>query len=388
MVHRLVKLPEFQSFFLFGARGTGKSTLLSAQLPQHETAVFDLLIPELQESFLHEPSRLERLVLALPEQKKNIVIDEVQKLPKLLDVVHRLIETKGMERRFILTGSSARKLKAGRANMLGGRALWCALYPLLEMELQDRYPLDEALRWGTLPKVVTAAQADRDGLLRAYAQVYLKEEIAAEQLVRNLDPFRKFLPVAAQSSGKILNFSRISRDVGVDTKTVQSYFSILEDTLVGYFREPWHASVRKRLRQSPKFYFFDTGVVRALSGQLRVPPTPGTGVYGELFEHHVIRELVHSASTLQMDFKFGYLMTERDVEIDLVIQRPGQAIALVEIKSKDQVREEDTRNLKAFKAGFPDAELYVLSRDPQRQRFPSGALAVHWKEGGHEILGI
>lgn len=366
MFHRIIKIPKNKHCFLFGARGTGKSTLLSQCFSSEQSFWINLLDPDVENTYALESSRLVREVLALDHAITHVIIDEIQKVPKLLDVVHLLIENHQVPQYFILTGSSARKLKAGGANLLAGRAIVRYLFPLLEVELKQTQAVDieSVLRWGTLPRIINSDPEERDDDLRAYALTYLKEEVMVEQLVRKLDPFRKFLQVAAQTNGKIVNFSNIAKDVGVDTKTIQSYFSILEDTLIGFYLENWHTSVRKQLIQAPKFYLFDVGVARALAQHLRIIPTPKTSYFGELFEQHVIGEIVHLNASLHLDFQLGYIRTNRDVEIDLVIQRPGKPLALIEIKSTHQIREEDAHALKLFLNDFPEAEFYLLSRDP------------------------
>src|SRR5690606_7834379 len=231
-----------------------------------------------------------------PPSITTVVIDEVQKIPKLLDVVHRKIDESkraGRSLRFILTGSSARKLRRGAANLLAGRADVYALFPLTAEELGESFSLEDALAFGTLPSLLDRdTTASKNRYLEAYARTYLKEEIWNEHLVRKLDPFAQLLEIAAQMNGRVLNFASIGRDAGVDTKTVQSYFQILEDTLLGFFLPPYHASERKRETTNPKFYFFDTGVKRALERMLTVPVLPRTYAYGEAFEHWVILEIM------------------------------------------------------------------------------------------------
>lgn len=260
MYSRLVKLIHKHSFFLFGPRGTGKSTLLKERFPLESTLWLDLLDSKIEEELASDPSRLYTIVKGQPEAITHIVIDEIQKIPKLLDEVHRLIEEK-LGKVFILTGSSARKLKRGAANLLAGRAFVYHLFPLSYLELKDSFNLETALHWGSLPKIfLLESSEEREAYLRAYTTTYLKEEIVDEQLIRKLPPFRRFLEVAAQCNGKIVNYANIAKDVGVDEKTIKEYFSILEDTMIGFFLEPFHSSFRKRLVEKPKFYFFDTGV--------------------------------------------------------------------------------------------------------------------------------
>lgn len=381
MFQRSLKLPKDRSCFLFGACGTGKSTLLREILPEGGTHLINLLEVDTEDRLARDPRTLEREVLALPGTVTHVVLDEVQKVPRLLDVVHNLIETHRVPQRFVMTGSSARKLKAGGANLLAGRASLRNLFPLTRQELGEAFDLDRALRFGGLPQVWNLEHDEaRSDFLRAYAHAYLREEIRAEQVVRNLEPFRRFLEVAAQGSGKILNHARIARDVGSDPKTIQAWYGVLEDTLLGFHVDGFSGSVRKQLRQAPKFYLFDLGAARAMAHLLNVPPTPGTSYYGECFEHLVVCELHARNAYEQLDWRFSYLMTKAGLEIDLVLQRPGRPLALVEIKSTHQVREEHASALTAFMEDFPDADGFLLSRDPRPQRF-GRIQALPWDEG-------
>ena len=384
MFRRLLDLPTQGTFFLFGARGVGKSTAIKAQYAAADTHIVNLLLPELEQRYALSPRTFAREIAGLPARIKRVVIDEVQKVPPLLDVVQHLIEDQKSSLQFVLTGSSARKLKSGSANLLAGRAAVHRMFPLFSEELGGAGDIETLLRFGSLPVILQYPAEARDSYLRSYATTYLKEEVAAEQLVRKIEPFRRFLPVAAQMSGEIVNYSAIGQDVGVDVKTVQSYFSILEDTLLGFFLEPWHESVRKRQRKAPKFFFFDTGVTRALAGQLKVLPEPSTSYFGQLFEQRVIQEIVHRNLTLELDLQFGYLRTEKDVEIDLIVQRPNGRKQLVEIKSTEHVRDNDARHLLAFEALFPKAEFLLLSRDRKRQKLGK-IRALPWEEGVVEI---
>jgi len=381
MFQRILNLPDNKSCFLFGARGTGKSTLLRTTLPQTATVVYNLLEADTEDRLARDPRALEREVLALPAAITHVVVDEVQKLPRLLDTVHNLMETHRVPQRFILTGSSARKLKAGGANLLAGRASLRHLYPLQRRELGDAYDEDRALSFGGLPAVWNAAtDADRCDFLRAYAYGYLREEIHAEQVVRNLEPFRRFLEVAAQNSGKIINHARIARETGSDPKTVQAWYQVLEDTLLGFHVDGFHSSVRKQLRQAPKFYLFDTGVTRALGRMLQIPPHPGTSYFGDLFEGMVMAEIQARDAYEQLDWRLSYLRTKAGREVDLVLQRPGRPLALVEIKSTDRVRDDHATALQALLPDFPSAEAFLLSRDPRPQRL-GPVLALPWWEG-------
>lgn len=380
MFSRRLSINDRDSFFLFGARGTGKTTLLRFVFP--DALFIDLLDSRTEEELMLAPHRLEVIVAA--SASSHIVIDEIQKIPKLLDEVHRLVENPQFKKKFILTGSSAKKLKASGANLLAGRAFLRRLFPLTRQELGDAFVLESALRWGSLPKIssLTLNESKRD-YLDTYAQLYLKEEIWAEQLIRNLPPFRKFLEIAAINFGKILNFANIAKDVGVDPKTVQSYYTILEETLLGFQLEAYHSSVRKRLRAGPKFYFFDNGVARALARMQSVEPKEGTSYFGDLFEQFVINEFIRNNEYEKKDYRFSYLQSASGVEIDLMIERPGKPLALVEIKSADIIREDHITSLENFADDFPDAELFVLSRDERPKQFGRIA-ALPW----HRLLEI
>jgi len=379
MFRRCISLPPENSFFLFGARGTGKTTLLHSLFPEGSTLFIDLLDPEEEALFGRTPQELERRISGLPESIQRVVIDEIQKAPRLLDLVHKLIETTSLQ--YVITGSSGRKLRRGASNLLAGRAFVYNLFPLTHREIGDAFDLSAALQWGTLPKVFQyAANEDRRQFLRAYALTYVQEEIRVEQLVRRLDPFRQFLEVAAQTNTRILNYSKIADDVGVDTKTVQSYFTILEDTLVGTLLAPYHASVRKRQRKNPKFYFFDIGAKRALERALTVELREGTYAFGEAFEHFLIVEIMRLSSYAKNDWRFSYLKTEGDAEIDLIIERPGMPKALVEIKSGNRVTERDTLAVNRFYPDLVPAEAFCLSRDPHEKKIGS-VWCLPWRTG-------
>lgn len=297
-----------------------------------------------------------------------VVIDEVQKLPRLLDLVHSLIEERQIK--FVLTGSSARKLKRGSANLLAGRAFHFQLFPFLSEELKDHFQLEHALAWGSLPKVVSFEKVhDKALFLEAYVRNYLKEEIQVEQLVRNIDPFRLFLPIAAQMSGQLINYSNIARDTGVSYKTVETYFQILEETLLGFFLLPFERSIRRVQKQSPKFYFVDNGIRRALEGgKLRSPLAASTSEFGNAFESWFVFECHARSLYLNKGYRFSFLRTKDDVEIDLIIQKPNGEEVLVEIKSATSPRPKDLKSLQSLGSQFPKAQLFCVCRTENRQK--------------------
>jgi predicted AAA+ superfamily ATPase len=384
MIDRLINPLKTSSFFLLGARGTGKSTFVGDFFSPDETVLWiDLLNPEEEDRYARNPMELALHLDVDPGKIKWVVLDEIQKVPKLLDVVQSRIESSGTK--FAMAGSSARKLKREGTNLLAGRAFVYNLFPLTHRELAANFDLDSALMYGTLPGLLKLDTGEeRRAFLRAYALTYLKEEIWGEHLVRKLDPFRRFVEIAAQCNGEIINFSNIARDVGADTKTVQSYFELLEDTLIGFFLEPYHQSVRKRQRHAKKFYLFDTGIRRALDRTLTIDLMPGTYAHGKAFEHLVIAEAIRLNEYKQKDYQFFYLRTKDDAEIDLVIDRPGMPTALVEIKSTKRIDERDTRSLEKFIADMPRSEAFILSTDPVAKRI-GHVRAFPWQQGLAEL---
>lgn len=371
-----------KSFFLFGGRGTGKSTLLKTLFQREEPLWLDLLEDELARKLSVRPG----LLLDLVRAKKYfwVVIDEVQKVPRLLDYVQKLIVENKIK--FALTGSSARKLKRGGANLLAGRALVNHLFPLTAFELKDDFDLERVLRLGSLPEVIQSTNTEEaQDTLRAYSDIYLKEEIMVEQLVRQIIPFRRFLEVAAQTNGQPINASKLGRDCEVDDTAIQRYYEILEDTLVGCFLLPFHRSLRKRQSSRSKFYFFDLGIKRALDFSLTSALQEGTYAYGQAFEHFIILECIRLNLYLKCDFRFSYLRTKDDFEIDLIIERPGLPLALVEIKSSKQVDDIEINRFQRFSAELNKSEAFIFCRESRVRKY--GKVTVYpWMEGLKEIF--
>ena len=382
MFNRLINLIKSDSFFLFGARGTGKTTLLKGLFPEASCLWINLLDPKEEDLFVRKPEELTARLKSLPPNSW-VVIDEIQKAPKLLNIVHSYIESHQIK--FALTGSSARRLKQKGVNLLAGRAFTNLLFPITHVEMEDRFGLTEVLEWGSLPKIFnTTSDEVRAEFLRSYGLNYISTEIQAEQWVRKIEPFRKFLPIAAQMNGKILNYAKIARDVGVDTTTIISYFDILEDTLLGFRLEAFHESIRKRQSQKPKFYFFDLGVKRALDQTLTVRLLPQTYAFGDAFEHLIICEMVRLNAYYRKDFRFSYLRTKDDVEIDIIIERPGRKRVFVEIKSKDNVGADDTKALCELSRHSDVTDLVLLSLDPHIKEVNS-VRCYPWQQGLKEI---
>ncbi len=386
MIPRCCNLSKSNSFFLFGARGTGKTTLLSQQFSPDDSLVFDLLDIDLYDELLLDPGRFRAMIHAPGRSDQKVIVDEVQKLPKLLDVVHAEIQR--TKRQFILTGSSSRRLKQSGVNLLAGRAWVYNLYPFTWQELGDQFSLKKYLEWGTLPEAILAESNEHaKEYLTAYVSTYLQKEIQQEQWVRKLTPFRRFLAVAAQMNGQIVNKSKIAREVGVDDVTIANYFEILEDTLVGLMLPAYHSSIRKSQRQGPKFYFIDPGIKRALEKTLTVELLPQTSAWGDAFEHWLFLEIYKMTSYRRLDWSFSYVRTKDDVEIDLVVTRPGQKKLLIEIKSKTRVQESDAKALESLGHDLdPDAEKWLISCDPLEQSFGK-TRAVSWQTALTDLFG-
>ena len=320
--HRLTKLPG-QSFFLFGMRGVGKSTWARAAFP--DAVYVDLLDERLYQDLLGDPSLFEQSLGHLGTDGW-VVVDEVQRLPSLLNEVHRLIETRRL--RFALLGSSARKLKAAGVNLLAGRAIRKTMFPLTAAELGPAFDLDKVLRHGSIPLVWTSETPS--DVLEAYVRLYLREEIRAEALVRNLPGFVRFLPVAALLNGQVVNVAGIARDTGVARTTVQGYLDILDDTLLIFRLPAYEAKLRVRERRLPKLYWVDPGVVRAVKRQLGGVAAEERG---PLLESWVLTTLRAHAETQDLYDRIFYWAPHRtDVEVDVLLQR-GRELLAIEVKA-------------------------------------------------------
>jgi uncharacterized protein len=377
-------MPNSYSFFLFGARGTGKSQLLGTAFNSDEAIYLDLLDPELTSSLSAHPNRLLSLLESSGQKNSWVVIDEVQKVPALLDIVHSLISQKKFH--FALTVSSARKLRRGSANMLAGRAFVLNLFPLTSIEIADDFDLETALAFGTLPGCYTTKDVtQKRRFLKAYAQTYMAEEVIAEQVVRNLPPFRRFLEVAAAHTTEIVSFSNIARDINSDAKTVQRYFDILEDTLLGHYLPAYSRSVRRQQKKAPKFYLFDTGVARTLARRIDQALEPKTFEYGQMFENFIVTEIHRLLSYKEHQFRLSYLRVSYSQEIDLIIELGDSVAFLIEIKSTDTVNERHAANLALFEKDFPNAKFRLISQDKHPKQY-GAVLALPWQQAIAEIF--
>ena len=354
-----IDLPAKQSAFLWGARKTGKSTYLKSHYPG--SLYYDLLKSDEFIRLVKSPALLREEVLALPDEKKAlpIIIDEVQKVPLLLDEVHWLIENAGVS--FILCGSSARKLKRSGANLLGGRAWRYHFYPLLYQEIPD-FDLLRALNHGLVPSHYLSKQPLKS--FESYIADYLTEEIQTEGLVQNLPKFAHFLESMAYSNGEMIVYKNIASDCGVDSKTVQAYFQILVDTLLGYYVLPYHHKTgRDIISKTPKFYLFDVGVATYLKG-ITLNQLRGSEA-GHAFEHFIFMELTAYLNYSDSRSTIQYWRTKSGLEVDFILQ-DGQCA--IEVKISQQVAKDDLKGLIAFCEKYQPARAVVVSQDPRPRR--------------------
>lgn len=348
-LHRIYRLPA-ESFFLFGVRGVGKSTWIREQLP--EAYRFDLLDEGLYQSFLADPGQFAGELRRL-DAGSWVVVDEVQRLPGLLNEVHRFIEERGL--RFALLGSSARKLRAAGVNLLAGRALWKEMLPLTPEELGEDFDLDRTLEIGSLPLVLGSASPSET--LRAYVQLYLREEIKGEALVRNLPGFARFLPVAALFHGQLVNVSGLARDAGVARTTVEGYLGVLEDTLLAQRLPAFEARLRARERKHPKLYWVDPGVARAARSARDSIGPEETGSLLEGWAHTLLRTYMAERG-LGDEISYWAPAESRQTEVDFVLRR-GTELCAIEVKSTSRLHPQHTAGLRAI-ADLPGLRRRIL----------------------------
>lgn len=369
---RKLNLPELlekKSFFLFGPRSTGKSFLIKKQLGD-KALLIDLLDSEIFLRLTSRPQDLKELIDAQNGKRHIIAIDEIQRIPELLSEVHRLIESnEGIK--FLLTGSSARKLKRDPGtDMLAGRAWTANLFPLTSTEING-FDLDRFLRYGGLPQIYPSKEPGEE--LHAYIENYVKEEIVAEGLVRKLPPFARFLRSAALSNGKLLNFTEIGSDCQVPPSTIREYYSILEDTLMGYMLEPWTRSKKRKAVQTAKFYFFDTGVTHALAGTSALDRN--SDLYGSSFEQFISMEIRAYLSYKRIREPMRFWRSLNGQEVDILI---GERAA-IEIKSTARCSPRDFKGLFALAEENVFSDLYLVSQDKISAK-KDGVLAIYWND--------
>ncbi len=361
MYRRLLAKPleGKKSFFLFGPRGTGKTSWLKENLP--EGLFLDLLNQETFFTLLTNPHHLENLIPA--DFQGWVVIDEVQKIPELLNEVHRLIESKRI--RFILTGSSARTLKRRGVNLLAGRALYYKMFPLTAVELGSDFHIETALKFGQLPTVHDPDVKPAD-YLNAYIHVYLREEVMQEGLVRNVGAFARFLQIASFSQGSLLNIAEIAREVSVERKTIEEYFQITEDLLLSSRIPVFSKRAKRKLVTHCKFYYFDVGVYRTLRpmGPFDSPEE----AEGPALESLVFQEIQAINSYYELGYDIYFWRTADKLEVDFVLYGAKGLIG-IEVKRSKKIDANDLKALKAFQADYPIAKLYIFYGGNQRQYF-------------------
>ena len=361
-----LSLSGAKGLFLFGPRQTGKSYWLRKKFPK--AAYYDLLMSDIFLRFSRSPHLLREELLA-QKPKSPVIIDEIQKMPILLDEVHFLMERHNMK--FILTGSSARKLKRGGANMLGGRALRRLMLPLTFREI-PHFDLAKALQFGSMPAIYKAREPRP--LLRSYAQTYLKEEILAEGLTRRLQPFSLFLKLSGQTNAELINYSNIASDTGVSSHTIKEYYAILEDTFMGRMLPPYQKTSKRKAVSMNKFYFFDIGAASALADQWSAEK--GSFEYGRRFEHFIFNEIKAFLEYTQDSRPMRFWRSKSQHEVDFVI---GDNLA-IEAKASHEVRKRDLKGLRALCEEIPFQSKLVVSLEKKPRLLEDGILILPWRD--------
>ena len=371
MFQRFLDLPALvaeRSVFLLGPRQTGKSTLLRASFP--DALFLDLLDAQTFRSLAVAPNLIGERARALKGRHRVVIVDEIQKLPELLDEIHRLMEL-DRSLRFILTGSSARKLRTRGRNLLGGRAGLVRMHPIAYPELGTagpRHSWADMLRWGGLPSVLDSKTSKDD--LQAYVGLYLQEEIRAEGLARSVPNFSRFLETAAAMNGEILNYTKLGNDAQLSPRTVRDYFQILQDTLVGDLLPPFQRTRTRKAVATEKFYFFDVGVTNALVERWTV--SPRTPEYGRALEHLVGREIRASIDYLRNDRHLFFWRSLSRLEVDFVLAEGQKPVAAIEVKASRSVSPQDLKGLRAFAEDWPRVRKVVVSLEPHPRTTEDG----------------
>lgn len=354
------------SFFLWGARQTGKSTLLKQQFPN--ATYIDLLKTDERYRFTKSPSLLRQMVVA-NSAISLVIIDEIQKVPDLLDEVHWLIENKKVQ--FILSGSSPRKILRSGVNLLGGRAFKYSLFPLSYSEVEN-FDLNRALNNGLIPRHYDSGP-EINRKLSAYISSYLEDEIIAETRIRNVEIFSKFLDYAAFANGEVVNFTNIASDCGVSSTTVKEYYNILTESLIGYLLPSFQKRPKRKIVMSPKFYFFDVGITNFLLKRKNIEP--GSEMYGYAFEHFIFQELMAHSHYSGLNYPITFWKTSQGHEVDFVI---GDHEIAIEVKSTENVQTKHIKHLKVFGEEYTCKQKIVVSRDPFPRQIAEDIVVMPW----------
>lgn len=357
---------EQESVFFWGARQTGKSTLLKALFP--DSLWFDLLLSEEYERLISNPTIFREIILA-DKSRQPVVVDEIQRIPSLLNEVHWLIANHNI--RFILSGSSPRKILRSGVNLLGGRALRYELYPLVSAEIPD-FDLMRALNNGLLPRHYDAQNPKR--MLSAYVGSYLRDEISAEARIRKIGAFSRFLEVSALTNGEMVNYSNIGADCGISVPTVKEYFQILEETLIGRFLPSFQKKPKRRVILAPKFYLFDVGIANYLLNRGTIKF--GSELFGKAFEHFIYQEIYAHSRYSDLQYPIYYWRTASQLEIDFVL---GDHEVAIEVKSTTSANNRHWKGLKEFAKEYSVKKLILISNDPQPRLVENNILILPWK---------
>jgi len=366
MYKRQIKLPlpMSESFFLWGPRQTGKSTLLKRLYP--DAFWIDLLKADVYRRYLQNPERIREELLADPTVK-SVIIDEIQKVPQLLDEVHWLIENQNIH--FALCGSSTRKVKRGHANLLGGRAIRYELHGLVSEEIGEDFDLDRMLNHGYLPSHYDRENPRKN--IQAYVSEYLKEEVVAEGLIRNLPAFSSFLDIVALTDGEMISYVNIASDCGVSNNTVKEYFQILQDTLLGSFLPAYRKRPKRRVNKSPKFYFNDIGIVNFLAKRHKIER--GSELYGKAFENWVFHELKSHALYSELFYELSYWRLTTGIEVDFIV---GDMNVAIEVKSSHKIKSAHLKGLRELKKDHPAVEQRIIVCLEENERLTDDGIRI------------
>lgn len=391
MINRACNILKFldknKSVFVFGARGTGKTSYLRTlrETVLSHSMCLDFLNNTSFRRYLENPDLLISEVDAHIAKHKSVVviIDEVQKIPKILDTVHLLIEKHAGKAVFVLTGSSARKLKRGCANLLAGRAITNYMFPLSSLECDLDLP--RSLQFGSLPGIYFSQDIEIENL-ESYVNTYLREEILEEALVRKLETFIRFIEIAAQMNGAPVNYTKLAKQCKVSPNTLAEYYSVLQDTLIVHRLDGYDQSIRRQLLQAPKYYFFDCGVLNALNGELRTELKPSSFRYGKLFETFVILEIMRFNTYQNLGLRFNYWREKTGREIDLIISR-SMAKPLVAIEIKSFTEPEDLPTFDLLNEDMPEIKRWCFCNVPRKATY-GGVTFFPWREGLDELASL
>lgn len=386
MFSRFLKLEKNKSYLILGPRQTGKSTLLKAFLGESDLYV-NLLLQSEYLKYLKNPERFRQELLSHFKKKGKSIcaVDEIQRIPGLLNDIHDLIENTEMN--FVLTGSSARNLRAKGVNLLAGRALSRSFFPLVYLELGELFDLERALIYGMLPKLWNEDledKADRKDFLDSYVLTYLQEEIQQEASIRTFDVFPRFLDIAAVNDGQLVNFSSIARDCGVSSKTIQSYYQILEDSFLAFRVDGWNKSVRKQLTSQPKYYFFDCGVTNSLS--LILKEELNSEERGRRFEQFLVLQMMALNAYKKKNYEFFHWRDRSGTEVDLLVTRNLEVQYAVEFKSSQNISKRDAKALEILRTEHSSVPCYIVGCEGNRREIAEGITYCNWREFLEEIF--